>query len=155
MTVQINRSREPLDEQDLIQVETRLNRALPKEYRDFLTAHNGGRPEPNAFPIYNNPSDDQGLVHNFMCIKDGDIYDLLTWVDRYRDRVPSNFLPIAKDPGGNLICLSISGEDLGKVYFWDHEEEAATGQIPGYDNVYPVANSFQEFLSSLHYLSND
>ena len=30
-------------------------------------------------------------------------------------------LPIAVDPGGNLVLLAIEGEDTGKVFFWNHE----------------------------------
>jgi hypothetical protein len=63
--------------------------------------------------------------------------------------VPAGFLPLAVDPGGNLICLVISGTNTGKVYFWDHEEEVEEGQQPGYSNVYLIANSFNEFLNSL------
>jgi cell wall assembly regulator SMI1 len=149
MTVKICRAREPLSEHDITQVEVQLGLSLPAGYRNFLLAHNGGRPEPDAFPIHNNPSDDHGLVHNFLCIKKEDNYNLTVWAKRYRGRIPSDLLPIAKDPGGNLICLSVSGADVGKVYFWDHEEEAGEGETPGYDNVYFVANSFQEFLESL------
>lgn len=147
--VKIRQSRKPLSEEDIATVERRLGFPLPTEYMNFLLAHNGGRPEPKAFPIQENPSDDHGLVHNFMCIEENDNYDLLTWVERYRGRIPRNFLPVAKDPGGNLVCLSVSGDDRGKVYFWDHEEAARTGESPGYDNVYLVADGFHAFLDSL------
>ncbi len=149
MTIDIYRSRKRLSEQDIAEAEEELGLSLPVQYRDFLSKHNGGHPEPNAFPIENNPSDDHGLVHYFLCVKENDVYNLVDWVKRFHDRIPSGFLPIAVDPGGNLICLSTIGKNAGKVYFWDHEEEAREGEVPGYDNVYFIANSFSEFLGSL------
>ena len=65
------------------------------------------------------------------------------------DRLPSSFVPIATDPGGNQICICTAGEDLGKVFFWDHEREQEEGVAPTYDNVLLVSNSFHEFLASL------
>ncbi len=149
MAVQMYHSREQLSERDIVNTESQLGFTLPVAYRVFLLRNNGGRPQPNAFPIDNNPADTHGLVQAFLCIKEGDIYNLGTYVRRYRDRVPSGLLPIAVDPGGNLICLATSGVRAGKVYFWDHEEEANEGETPGYNNTYLIANSFDEFLNSL------
>jgi hypothetical protein len=67
----------------------------------------------------------------------------------YQDRVPNTLLPVARDPGGNLLCLQLSEQDYGKVYFWDHEDEVAEGETPGFDNVYFVAASFDELLNNL------
>ena len=58
-------------------------------------------------------------------------------------------IPIADDPGGNAICLGMSGNERGKVYFWDHEMEADEGDEPTFENVYLVAESFASFLKSL------
>ena len=149
MTLDITRSREPINEQDIVQLESMLGVSLPIPYRNFLLSHNGGRPKPAGFPIQNNPSDDHGLVDFFLCIKDKDIYNLPTWVKRYKNRIPSELIPIAVDPGGNLVCLAVAGNNIGKVHFWDHEEEADEGEIPDYGNVYLVADSFDEFLDGL------
>ena len=64
-------------------------------------------------------------------------------------RMPEELVPIAHDPGGNQICIAVAGPKTGAVYFWDHEEEADDDETPGYDNVYLIANSFNEFLNSL------
>lgn len=151
MTVEIYEACEPLSESDVVQIEAQLGLSLPAEYRGFLLAHNGGYPEPDVFAIRNNPFDDHGLVHYFLCVEEGDVYNLIEWVEDFRGRIPPDFLPVACDPGGNIICLSISGKDVGKVYFWDHEEEVEVDEdkTPGYDNVYLIADSFQEFLGSL------
>jgi hypothetical protein len=68
-----------------------------------------------------------------------------------RGRMPPNIIPIGSDPGGNQICISVSGPDQGHVYFWDHEKEADPddNEEPGYDNLYFVAHSFSDFLNGL------
>ena len=145
----IKRSREPLQEQDITRVEAELGYSLPPQYRRFLLQHNGGRPHPDAFLIADNPVDDHGLVDMFLCVKPGDLYHIVAWAARYRSRIPAELLPIAVDPGGNLICLATQGERTGKVYFWDHEEETPEGNDPGTDNIYVIAGSFDSFLASL------
>lgn len=149
MKAQIRRSRVQLTERDIARVEMRLGISLPLQYREFLRSHNGGRPKPDAFPIADNASDDHGLVDYFLCIKDDDVYNLADWVTDFQNRVPPDLLPIAVDPGGNLICLAIAGQNTGKVYFWDHENEVTEGETPRYDNVYFVTNSFKDFVDSL------
>ncbi len=71
----------------------------------------------------------------------------------YKKRIPSDTLPVASDDEGNLILLGIEGKNLGKVFFWSHNEEAGTplgkGRKPGYENVTLVAGSFDEFLAGL------
>ena len=41
----------------------------------------------------------------------------------------------------------MSGKHLGRIYFWDAEEEHPDD--PGWENVYFVANSFSDFLRSI------
>lgn len=147
-------SQEPLTEEDIATAEAELGLSLPEQYKRFLLNYNGGYPEPDAFPIQNNPSDTHGLVHYFLCIKKDDIYNLMTYVTRFRGRVPGELLPIAVDPGGNLICLSVVGANRGQVYFWEHEEEAPEGELPGYGNVYLVADSFDQFFNDLSKLTD-
>ena len=149
MITRMQRSRAKLSEQAIVNAEAQLGFALPAPYRNFLLLYNGGHPEPAAFPIDNNPADTHGLVQAFLCINEQDVYNLATYVKRYRNRVPAGFLPIAVDPGGNLICLAMAGARAGKVYFWDHEEEAEEGQPPTDKNVFLIANTFDEFLSRL------
>jgi len=145
--MQIVKSRQPLNQLEIRNTEKKINANLPLSYKNFLMAHNGGQPIPNAYPIANCPVDTHGLVHFFFCICEGDMYDLIDYVDTYHNRLPEYFLPIACDPGGNLICLVTAGPQAGKVYFWDHEEELTA--LKTYANVYLIAESFDEFLESL------
>lgn len=149
MTATIYDSRKPLDSAQIGRIEQELGYVLPREYRSFLLAHNGGQAVEGVFPIHDPPHDYHGLLDQFMCISPGDPYNLLDWVSDYTERLPPNLLPVAVDQAGNLITLSVAGPNTGKVYFWDHELEASQDETPTCVNVYPVADSFQAFLNSL------
>ncbi len=144
--VKVRDSAEIISDHDLMELERQLGFVLPMEYRNFLLIHNGGYPEPDVFPIHNNPVGNCGILHHYLCIKPGDVYDIWGTFKNYQGRIPPDFLPIAGDPGGNLLCLGIFGETMGQIYFWDHEEEFT--DRPRH-NLYFVADSFFELLDKL------
>ncbi len=146
--VAISESYQPLQEADILRLEQELRAELPRDYRSFLLAHNGGTPDPDVFIIGGDP-EDEDVVSQFLGIQQGEYEDLFNLLGVFRGRIPDNLLPVARDPFGNLICLSITGENRGKVYFWDHEEEAMEGEVPDYRNVSWIADSFKSFLDSL------
>ena len=148
-TLIVHDSENPIQETDIAKVEKKLGAELPTDYREFLLTTNGGRPEPNIFIAHTRPGGSREVLAWFFCIKEDDSNDLLENVDIFQNRLPESLLPIATDPFGNIICLSIEGRDRGKVYFWDHEKEAVKVDPFGYDNVYFIADSFEEFLKSL------
>ena len=49
--ITIYESYPPLKEDDIVAAERQLGISLPADYRNFLLKHNGGYPEPDAFPI--------------------------------------------------------------------------------------------------------
>jgi hypothetical protein len=138
-----------LTEADLRAAEQQLRIELPSDYKAFLLANNGGRPTPNRFPVANNPSGSQGILDWLFGIHAGRHYSLLHEAAVTKGRVPAELLPIGEDPGGNLICLAISGPNRNKVFFWILEDEADEDEPPTYSNVYFVANSFTDLLESL------
>jgi SMI1-KNR4 cell-wall len=135
----------------IAQFEARWSLMLPFEYKQFLLKSNGGWPAPNVFMV---PGwHGQGSVlDTFYGIHEGRKTDQLdSNCKTYKDRVPGDLIPIADDAGGNTICLGWKGAREGKVYFWDHEDELDENGdfVQDYRNVYPVANSLQEFLDNL------
>jgi hypothetical protein len=139
-----------LTEGDIFVLEQRLNILLPKSYRRFLLEVNGGQPKPNAFPIHNFSRDTHGLLDHFFSWDPDDVdYDIVENAQVFRNRMPTELLPIAFDPGGNLLCLAVSGDNIGKVYYWDHEDEYPPGETPDYHNLYFVANDFDDLLGGL------
>lgn len=132
---------------ELEEFEHGLTVKLPEDYRIFLLSYNAAKPKPAAYFI--NEQQGDNLVRDLLGLCDKDWYSLRDHLEVYNGRIPSNFLPIATDYFSNLVCLSISGEDRGKVYFWDHDWEVVDGE-PDYSNVHLIAESFTVFLESLY-----
>src|SRR5438128_2090769 len=117
MTVTFSKRFPAIHEADIQTLEKRLNARLPDEYRNFLLEHNGGEPSPQIFLI--NEREGTDILRFLFGIGHDEYYSLTDNIEDYSDRIPANFIPIGCDTFGNLICLSIKGEDVGKVYFWD------------------------------------
>lgn len=146
----VEKSKQQLTVDQVNDFESRLGVTLPIDYKDFLLKYNGGYPRPNAFTFIDNfNKTSNSIVDFFHAIYEG--YgegNLEIDYDYFKSakRIPPNVLPIAGDPFGNLICLSIEGEDKGKVYFWDHETEP---QNASYENLSLIAGSFADFINIL------
>lgn len=141
----------PADPARVAALEASLGVPLPDDYRQFLLAHNGGRPKPAKFVFARRtgPYTDS-LVDWFLALYDGEHSNLETVRGWLRGRIPPGLLPIAIDPFGNFVLLGLAGAAggaAGKVYFWDHEEEPA--QQPDWSNIDLVADSFDAFLAGL------
>lgn len=139
-----------LAEKDVVQFEKDLRCPLPASYKEFLLKFNGGRPTPHHYLVpgwhYQH-----SLVNDFYGIVPGQYNDLEENIELLEDRLPKGFIPIADDPGGNCILISLDGETRGRVYFWDHENEPedATDDLIAYSNIYLLANDFDQFLNNL------
>lgn len=139
----------PATENEIAACERKIGRPIPEPYRSFLREHNGGEPEPYTF-AWTNESGRQVLaqVRSFFSVAD-DEEGLVECFETYRNRVPEDLFPIASEAGSNLVLLGVSGEHLGRVYYWDHNWEASDGEPATYRNVHPLAENFQAFLASL------
>lgn len=149
-------SRPAVSRQVIGAVSADLGLPFPPIYVEFLLAHNGGmvqplRSLPRRFPIQGCKRDTHGLVHVFFNVGTGDVVDLAKEYETFRDRMPPGLLPIASDPGGNLICVACTGERGGQVFYWEQEFEANEdeGEKVGWDNVYFIAESLEEFFRRL------
>ncbi len=122
---------------------------LPADYREFLLTQNGGRPDQREFKIgdADQPYSDS-LINIFFGVHDERYKGLDGWKNdysleyQYRNRrreIDSDFLPVANDPFGNFVCLSLIE---GGIFFWDHEQAHAP--------MVRVADSFPNFLNSLY-----
>jgi len=125
---------------------------FPEEYRNFLMRHNGGYPNPNIFRMMIRGEKNEGMIHRFLRISHSEIDGIYHYINIYKKRIPDDFLPIAYDPGGNLILIGILGNRRGKIYFWDHENES---ESPIYDNVHLISNSFDIFINSFKEVGNE
>ena len=143
----------PISYADVEQLEASIGRILPDDFKRFLIQFNGGRPEPNAYPLLGLDKNPYCVVHIFFGIDRPFESGNLEWnFEVMNGRIPDNLFPIACDDGGDLLCLSLYGDDAGSVVFWDYYAEHFP---PAYDNVYriPGADSFSAFIELLQYYS--
>jgi hypothetical protein len=115
---------------------------LPAEYRAYLVAHNGGKPRKPFFKIPDNISRIHG---SFYGLHEGPKYSQLDLVNQnLKGRLPLSALAIASDAFGNQICIALSKEQFGKIFFWEHDLENHPENYPKI-----LAPSFPAFIDSL------
>jgi hypothetical protein len=144
-----------LSEARLAEVEKRFGIQLPKEYRDFMLDKNGGEPEPAGV------CRKRSKTPNFSCsylysIDAEPSYENWIWMyeamkNENEPRLPKRLIPIGDDGGSNAYCLSVSGKDVGNVYWSDHEEffvpDPPKRVVPDMTGITLVADSFEKFLN--------
>lgn len=139
--IEIQNSGPSLSEHDLTLLETATGRPLPQPYRDFLLAHNGGRPIANIIEIEEAPFKET-VLHTFFGMHPGDeTNDLLENLESLGGCKENQLLPVAYDAFGDFFILVLSEEHCGEVYCFQ-----LTGETP---IPYFVANNFNEFLDKL------
>jgi hypothetical protein len=151
--VMIEESQGSLSEVELTDLERKLSIILPEQYRQFLLHFNGGRPSPSVFRFKKASGKySDSMVDWFLSIYDGEYDNFESYFETYKlrhERLPADLVPIAHDPGGNLICIAVTGVGIGAVYFWDHEHEADRGVKPTRRNIYHITYNFDQFLEGL------
>jgi len=135
------------------QIEKELGYTLPTDYVDFILHYGGCGFSDVSYPLIDYcPIGDRQLLSICFGILPKDSYDLLNNYCTFRERIPPNLLPIGGDGMGNLVCLSINGDDKESVYFWQHDAEEIVGsnEHQGYpEDIYLSAKSFDQFINSL------
>lgn len=119
---------------------------LPRDYRAFLCAFNGGQPSPNWCYV---PALREWVIVDvlFGLGLPKRSLDLSTWMLEYRDDLAPGMLVIGGDPGANLFVLGTTSEYTG-VYYWDHTHAFEKSLEDG-GNTYLIAPTFQGFLDGL------
>lgn len=150
MRIEIIESEPPVSPERIAEVEQTLGIKLPEQYKAFLLKHNGGGPRPSGFLYRRDGEEAQaGLASWFLAIHNGPQENFLDYFQTFRHRIPRDTVPIARDPGGNLILLGLEGSLQGKVFFWDKESEPLDGSPTEPELLYWVADSFDDFLKGL------
>lgn len=134
---------------DVYRLEEKLGINLPVEYKNFLLLHNGGHPEKDCYPAINTSLNGADIAW-FYAFYDGEYENLLKEYSRFKDMVPEDFIPVARGSGGNEICLGVSGNVFGKVYFFIRNWELYENGQPVPDDMYTIANNFTDFINSLY-----
>lgn len=134
---------------DIRSIEIKYSLSFPDEYIKHLLVYNGGQCSPNIFEFSENGQATESNIDWFLAICDGKFDNLEDYITIYKVneiRIPGSFIPIAHDPGGNLICISCSDN---RIYFWDHERETVNTNHHHPENVYFIANNLTELFNML------
>jgi len=146
---------EQLTESTISDFEVNFNIKLPDDYKVFLLGSNGGVPGGNwCFDFIENGSTikTSSVISYFEVLYAEETME----VDDLRagyvalvesGQVPSTLLPIADDPFGNIIFISVGEDDFGRVYFGNHELEVPE---TGYLVMSQIAETFSEFMDKLY-----
>ena len=141
------------DQQDRVQAwSNHLGRKLPADYRTFLIRYDGGSPYPNIFDEVTPDAVRRGPDTQAFCdvIYDLDYARSETDDATYGNAVPSGFIPIAQDPGGLEILLSLRDADFGHVFLWQGTTEPWGSEGNNENRLFRQASSFVAFLDSLY-----
>lgn len=66
---------------------------------------------------------------------------------RAEQTIAKDIIPIADDPLGNPLCISVGKSDYGTIYYLNHEfEDIETGFLMKSK----IADSFSDFINSLY-----
>jgi hypothetical protein len=124
-------------------IEELVGTRIPQSYIEFLKFSNGGCAELDTFYYEFEGIERRESVDTFFhistdCGSSGDV----AWEYKHRwNGIPEQFLPIACNGLGDLICLDLTGPGGGRVVIWIHD-------IPA-NQLRSVANSFEEFIDLL------
>ena len=129
--------------------EESLGTDLPSDYCAFLLKNNGGNPIPSGFWIVENQ--DGSEIYQFYGLHDGpDWLQLDRRVDA-EPGIPKSLLAIGDDGVGDYICIGLSTDRHGQVFFIDHEvhpfHESET-----FEGITKIADSFSQFIAGLRAL---
>jgi hypothetical protein len=128
-------------------VEAELGAPLPDSFRRFLLTCDGGRPHPNMFDTPMGRPAGVGVT-TFLGVA-GERDTILARCRDYAGRIGEHMIPIADAEGGNLVAISIGGDEVGSVWFWDHELEADEGDPPRPEALTWLAPDFDAFFEAL------
>lgn len=144
-----------IDASNILAFESEVGIKFPEDYKAFIIKSNGGIPKENWLynffdkvterkntsvirKFFSLTSDNSVLKNNLR-----EIYNTMT----NEKAIPNDMLPIADDPGGNIIGISLNKNDFGYVYFLNHEyDDLDTGYLIKSE----IAKSFSDFLNLLY-----
>jgi len=132
---------------DFRSTEKYLNKTLPKEYKDLLMKLNKDtfRQLLEKKYFFSKTDKKEECILSELYIPNSNVVskDLLEMTKLFKERMPSEYIPIGEDPGGNQFCLAIDGPNSGNIYYWDHESESENQ--PYYDNLFPISKVIDFF----------
>jgi hypothetical protein len=131
MKISIEKWDHKISDNEILAFESKYGIQIPETYRCFLLENNVCITEPDGFFTKHvskinkgdNPDNELGVFRVFS--NETTEWNLEWLYSTYviPARISNKYLPIALDAAGNVICLGISEDKVGKIYFWLHEDE--------------------------------
>jgi hypothetical protein len=119
---------------------------LPNDYRQFLLRHNGGRPEPAGTCLLKCINERVLVDMLFGLSTEEPDLDIRRWTKQFGSGLPPGCFIIG-NVGGLLFVLCVRGET--GVFCWDEMRELEPSEETEDGKLYPIAETFTEFLHSL------
>ena len=144
----------PLTPQSVEELEILLGVRFPREYVEFLLQFNGGYFHRSVGFKIPNPTEfvTGGLLPGFFGEPGDGIekYGLVRNAETFSDRIPAEFLAVARCNSQDLVLLKLVGpkSEFQGVWFWDSN---AFWISEDEQSLYWLADSFNDFLSMLVY----
>lgn len=136
--------------------EKRINTNLPNSYKSLLKGNqlnNLNNKSFNFIDIENNKN--ISTIQSFYSFTEGDDdIELNYFYYLNASRIPALAIPIAKDIGGDLICISLQKASYGKIYYWDHELELESPMI-SVNELACISNEIKSFINMLSEYTNE
>ena len=144
--MEILNSKSAISKDEIKKFEQIIEYKLPEDYTQFLLKYNGGIPKKTDFDYEGIDGEESSVVQLFLSLGDQHSENIKQDYNYYlgEGRILEGIVPIAYDPFGNLICLSLVEETYNQIWFWDHELEEEE------DNLFFVAKTFNDFIKILY-----
>lgn len=134
----------PVSEEELDAVEKSLGSSLPPDYREFLRQYGGFNVHKSFSIPESHSSGRREDIGGFLDAKSP--FAHRPSMESYDELLP--LAPIAIGFGEKgYILLALSEVEKGCIYFWDRGENPSNVES---ENIHLVANTFDDFIKSLH-----
>ena len=144
--MEILNSKSAISKDEIKKFEQIIEYKLPEDYTQFLLKYNGGIPKKTDFDYEGIDGEESSVVQLFLSLGDQHSENIKQDYNYYlgEGRILEGIVPIAYDPFGNLICLSLVEETYNQIWFWDHELEEEE------NNLFFVTKTFNDFIKILY-----
>lgn len=135
---------DPVTSEDIDNVEVNTGLSIPDDLRRHYLAYNGGQIKPNCILV----RDEYYCVDYFLEIKGrNSSFDFEQTYDRmnaWNQILPSDCIPIATIPGGDLFVYRTGPEFSGQIWCYQHEFPDDPSQA-----MVRISDSLASFLDSM------
>ena len=146
--VKVDRPECIFKDEDFFEFCNRYKFKFPQAFIEYLKEFNDAELEPNVIDV----GDNECCIRYFYGTSDNEYSDIGAVYEYYKERMPKKCVPIADPDFGNQICISLSEETYGTIYFWDHETMDTNMDgicMISLEDMFKIADSFDELLYNI------